>query len=173
MAKGGKAAATETTSTPAASDESKSSDKSSGDTGQGGGEAAAHATIDELVPPDEELADAAARGEAAAALRERNRDRSIGRAFIGQVPVGDEPQAHINVTESHIVCRPDPRFHLSAVGDIVLANWYGQFDGKTCHVKYGTPLHGLPEELVSELVRTRGVTVGPLPPKLPPNPMQP
>lgn len=120
--------------------------------------------------------------DAALAERERQFRASAAEANAPRVDEVEEwdglAEAQVNVSSDHIVCRPDPRVHITAAGDIVLMNWFGQVagpDGKarSCTVKYGTPLRHLPGVIVEALAKTRGITIGPLPPKVTPNPLSP
>lgn len=90
-------------------------------------------------------------------------------------PVETElPLAFVQDTPTGFVARPHPQRHLTTIpGDLVLTNWFGHVEGKPCEVAYGTPLSALPDEVADAIVNTRRQPIGPLPARVPPNPLQP
>lgn len=84
-----------------------------------------------------------------------------------------EPRALLSDSSGQLVARPDPMAPPNETTVVVISNWYGHVDGKAVHIKHGTPFSDLPPSVQRAVQNTRGQRVGPLPPKLPPNPFTP
>jgi hypothetical protein len=136
------------------------------------------ATSGKATAADAAAADAlvlAAASRAAAARQDFDEGR---RAHLVQtrtrVEHDDErPRALINDAPGVFVARPDPTRPISVTAAVVNGNWCGQYQGKPAHVKHGTPIEDLPNELQRAICETRGQVVGPLPAKPPENPFTP
>jgi hypothetical protein len=90
---------------------------------------------------------------------------------------GREPAVLIADSGGQVIARPNPQVPLDPKADLVLGNWFGHVkrgnDLVQVHVKHGTLFAELPREVQKAIRGTKGVQVGPMPPKLPPNPFQP
>ncbi len=75
--------------------------------------------------------------------------------------------AVVQMRQDGAVCRPPVGKHTSLLGDVVIGNWVGHVDDKPVDVLHGTPIRGLPREIVRALMRTRGQKIGPFPPPAP------
>lgn len=113
--------------------------------------------------------------EATAAAAAANAvDETAGRP--PQAVKGDKvarARAVVSESSGQLVARPDPAAPPSAETHVVLSNWFGHVEDKPCHVKYGTPIEDLPRAVQRAIANTKGIKIGPIPPKLPDNPFTP
>lgn len=61
------------------------------------------------------------------------------------------------------IARPPPGVPLHTLGYVVLGNWVGRLGSKSVNLRHGTPIKGLPPEIVEKLRTTRDVQVGKVP----------
>lgn len=144
------------------------------ESGKATAEDAHRATVDAA-----RAADPRAAAAAAAAVNERARDTPSPDDEVPPPAAGDEPPEPVLFADSggQFIARPNPQVPLDPKADLVLGNWFGHVrrgdELVQVHVKHCTLFGALPSEVRAAIRKTKGVQVGPLPPKLPQNPFQP
>jgi len=82
----------------------------------------------------------------------------------------EEPKAFVKESKEAFSARPDPQ---QPVGDdvpVVRYNWSGLYKNRRADVASGTPVNGLPHDLIREIEATRNAVIAPRGAKLPDNP---
>lgn len=82
-------------------------------------------------------------------------------------PAPPKPQALVVTNADGTLCRPPVGVAISTLGPVVIGNWFGHIDGKPVTVEHGTPLRGLPAEVVKRVRATPDQRVGLYDPRKP------
>jgi hypothetical protein len=77
------------------------------------------------------------------------------------------PEALVTKTADGLLCRPPPGVGIATLGPVVIGNWFGHIDGKSVTVEHGTPVRGLPADVLKRVRETPEQKIGLYDPRKP------